>query len=89
MTIKTTIASALTALALIGAVSVPSNEAQARGWGGAVAAGIIGGAVLGAAVAGSAYAAPAPVYGYRRCGWVNRYDAYGYYVGKSRVCSYY
>lgn len=67
---------ALTATALLAAGALGSPEAQARGNGGAIAAGVIGGlaagALLGAAVAeahdapayGYGYGRPAPVYGY-------------------------
>ena len=58
----------LVAAATIGAAVLPSAPAEARGRGGAVAAGIIGGlaagAIIGSAAAGSgpAYYEPAPVY---------------------------
>jgi hypothetical protein len=83
MSIKTKIAAvALAAVTLAGTFTV-SSEAQARPrWGAVVGAGIATGLILGAAAASS----PAYAYGYRRCHWVRNYDAYGYYVGKSRVC---
>ncbi len=90
MTIKTRIAAALTALALVGAVTLPSSEAEARGRGGLVAAGIVGGVLLGAAVASHAHAGPTYYYGApRRCRWVAQYDGWGHYVGRSRVCYHY
>lgn len=65
---------ALTAAALVAAGALGAPKAEARGGGGAVAAGLIGGlaagALLGAAVSqaapvdGYGYARPAPVYGY-------------------------
>ena len=43
--------------------------------------------VIGAAAVGSAIAADGYYYdGYRRCGWVRQYDAFGNYVGRVRVC---
>ncbi len=90
MTIKTQFAAALTALTLAAAVTLPSTQAEARG--GAIAAGLIGGAILGAAVASHAYAGPGPGYYYgpapRRCHWVARYDSWGNYMGRGRVCRY-
>ena len=57
----------LVAAATIGAAVLPSAPAEARGRGGAVAAGIIGGLAAGAligsaAAAGPRYYEPAPVY---------------------------
>jgi hypothetical protein len=53
------------------------------GWG-------IGAGLLGAAVVGSAIAASDGYYydGYRRCGWVRQYDAYGNFMGRVRSCNY-
>jgi hypothetical protein len=89
MTIKSTIAAAVAIATLAGSLVVPSSAAQARGgWG-------FGAAVVGAAVVGAAVAANSAPYGgyyvdgYRRCGWERQYDAYGYYVGKVRVCRVY
>ena len=65
-TFKKTIASALAALTLGGAVLTTSAPAQAGGggFGGAIAAGVIGGIALGALAASRpAYAAPAYYYG--------------------------
>jgi hypothetical protein len=60
---------ALTAAALVAFGTIGTPEAQARGNGGAIAAGVIGGlaagALLGAAVS-EAHAAPAYGYGYGR-----------------------
>ena len=88
---KTKIAAALTALTLATTLAIPSTQAQAgSGFGTGLAVGLVGGALVGAAVANGAYAAP---YGYgpgfRRCRWVRQYDAYGFYVGATRVCHYY
>ena len=27
--------------------------------------------------------------GYRRCGWVRQFDAYGNFIGRVRTCNYY
>lgn len=90
MTAKIKFAAALTALTLATTLAIPSNDAQARPrWGTGLAVGLIGGAMIGAAVASQAQAAPVYVDGYRRCRFVRQYDAYGYYVGKERVCHYY
>ena len=88
MSIKTKLAAvALAALTLAGTFTV-SSEAQARPrWGAVVGAGIAAGLILGAAAAHS----PAYAYGYghQRCRFVRNYDAYGYYIGTSRICRYY
>ncbi|MFZ5732070.1 MAG: hypothetical protein ACOY4O_05005 [Pseudomonadota bacterium] len=90
MSIKTKIAAlALAALTVTGGIAASSQPAEAghrHGLGLGIAAG-----VLGAAVVGSAIAAGSPGYyydGYRRCGWVRQYDAWGNYVGKVRTCTY-
>ena len=89
MNAKLKIASALTALTLVFAMAAPSN-ADARGRGGFLAAGLIGGALVGAAIASQSYAAPAYYYGDapRRCRWVARHDGWGNYMGRERVCYY-
>ncbi len=89
MITKTKIAATLTALTLAATLAMPSSDAQARGWGGALAVGLIGGAIVGAAVASQAHAGPVYVDGYRRCRFVRQYDAYGFYVGTAKVCHYY
>ena len=85
MSIKTKIAAlALAAVTVAGTFSV-SSEAHAGGrWGAVVGAGIATGLILGAVAASS----PGYAYGYRRCHWVRNYDAYGYFIGRSRVCEY-
>ncbi len=88
MSIKTKIAAvALAALTLTGGMAATSQPAQARGLGLGlgIAAGVIGAAAVGAAVANGGYYYDA---GYRRCGWVRQYDAYGNYIGRARTCSY-
>jgi hypothetical protein len=52
----------------------------------------IGAGLVGAAIVGSAVAASNDGYyydgGYRRCGWVRQFDAYGNYIGRVRACNY-
>ncbi|GJD69315.1 hypothetical protein MMMDOFMJ_2245 [Methylobacterium gnaphalii] len=72
----------MTAAALIGAGSLASTGAEARGRGGAVAAGVIGGLALGGLAAGAANSGYG--YGYGR-------SAYGYddgYYGGYRGAGY-
>lgn len=89
MSIKSRIAAfALAALATAGTIASSTGQAQAKGPGPGfgIAAGIIGAAVVGSAIAASQ--ADAYDYGYRRCGWVRQYDAYGNYIGRVRNCVY-
>jgi hypothetical protein len=89
MSIKTRIAAlTLAALAVTGGIASTTTGAQARpfglGWG-------VGAGIVGAAIVGSAIAASNDGYyygGYRRCGWVRQYDAYGNFVGRVRTCGY-
>jgi hypothetical protein len=88
MSIKTRIAAlALATLAVIGAIASTTTQAEARGRGWGIGAGL-----LGAAVVGSAIAASNDGYyyydGYRRCGWVRQFDAFGNYIGRVRTCNY-
>lgn len=87
MSIKTKIAAvALVALAVTGSIaSTTKAEAHGLGWG-------IGAGLVGAAIVGSAIAASNDGYydgGYRRCGWVRQFDAYGNFIGRVRTCNYY
>ena len=89
MSIKTKIAAlALATLAVSGSMISTTTKAEAGGgglgWG-------VGAGLLGAAVVGSAIAANNGTYygGYRRCGWVRQFDAYGNYMGRIRTCNYY
>ena len=88
MSIKTKIAAlALTTLVVTSSLASTTTQAQAGGsglgWG-------IGAGLIGAAVVGSAIAANDGYYGgYRRCGWVRQFDAYGNYMGRVRTCNYY
>jgi hypothetical protein len=90
MSIKTRIAAAaLAALAVTGTIASTTPQAQAKpfglGWG-------VGAGLVGAAIVGSAIAASNDGYyyggGYRRCGWVRQFDAYGNYMGRVRSCGY-
>lgn len=91
-------AATLAALTITAVVSVSSTEAQAKhGWGPA-GIGLAAGAIIGAAAASSAYGYHpyyygGPVYvsgpGYVRCHWERRYNAWGHYVGKRRICTAY
>jgi hypothetical protein len=88
MLIKTRIAAlALAGLAFAGSMAFTTTEAHARGfglgWG-------VGAGLLGAAVIGTAIATNHAHYndGYRRCGWVSQYDAYGNFMGRVRSCDY-
>ena len=89
MSIKTKIAAlALATLAVTGGIATTTTQAQAKpfglGWG-------IGAGIVGAAIVGSAIAASNDGYydgGYRRCGWVRQFDAYGNYMGRVRTCDY-
>ena len=85
MSIKTKIfAVALAALTLTGSVVATTSQAEAKplGWGYGVGAGIATAAIVGTTIAAS----NDPYYGYRRCGWVAQYNAFGQYVGRVRSC---
>jgi len=87
MTIRSRIAAvALAVVTLTGAIAVTSQEAQA---GSKFGTGLAIGIAAGALVAGGAYAHGYYGHGYYapvHCHWVKRYNAYGYYIGKVRVC---
>lgn len=86
MSIKTKLAAtALAALAITGSIVSTTSQAEAKppGWVYGVGAGIATAAVVGSAIA----ATNDPYYhGYRRCGWVAQYNAFGQYVGRVRTC---
>ena len=87
MSIKTRIAAlALAALAVTGGIASSTTQAEAKGLGWGIGAGIVGAAVIGSAIAASndGYYG----YGYRRCGFVRQFDAYGNYIGRVRTCNY-
>ena len=87
MSIKTKFAAlALATLAVTGAIA-STSQAQAK----PLHLGYVGAGLVGAAIVGSAVAASSPGYyydGYRRCGWVRQFDAFGNYVGRVRTCGY-
>jgi hypothetical protein len=91
MSTKTKIAAvALATLTLGTTVLAGSGEAQAHRWGwGGVGLGVAAGALIGAGIASRSYYEPNYAYvDAPRCRWVRQFDAYGYYVGKSKVCNY-
>ncbi len=84
MSIKTKLAAlAVAALAVTGSIASTTTQAQAKPY-------WVGPAIFGAAVVGTAIAASTNNYGYgyRHCGWVRQYDAYGYYMGRVRTCNF-
>jgi hypothetical protein len=89
MSIKTKIAAfALVALTATGTIASSTQQAEAKGpgYGYGIAAGLAGAALVGSAIAvNDVYDYG---YGYRRCGWVRQYNAWGQYVGKVRTCHY-
>jgi hypothetical protein len=86
MSIKSKIAAlALATLAVTGSMASTTTSAEARGLGWGIGAGLVGAAIVGSAIAandGTYYG------GYRRCGWVRQFDAYGNYMGRVRTCNY-
>ena len=84
MSIKTRIAAlALATLAVTGGIAASTNQAEAKGLGWGIGAGLVGAAIVGSAIAASD---PYPYNGYRRCGWVRQFDAYGNYIGRVNTC---
>ena len=88
MSIKTRIAAlAVAAVALTGGIAASTQEAHAGKFhhhhGVGIGVGLAAGALF-AAAASNAYAND--YYGYRRCGWVRKFDAYGNYIGRVRSC---
>jgi hypothetical protein len=91
MSIKTRIAAlALAALAVTGGIASSTTQAEARGLGWGIGAGIVGAAVVGGAIAANSGYYNNGYYadGYRHCGWVRQFDGYGNYVGRVRTCNY-
>jgi hypothetical protein len=92
MSTKSRIAAlALATLAITGSIASTTRPAQAGGGGGSGLGWGIGAGLVGAAIVGSAIAASSDGYyygGYRRCGWVRQFDAYGNYIGRARICDY-
>jgi hypothetical protein len=87
MTTKTKFFAALTALTLAATFALPSNEAQARGRGWGIAAGVIGAGIIAGSIA-AAHAEPVIVVAPRRCKFVDQFDRFGNYVGTAKVCRY-
>lgn len=90
MSIKTRIAAlAVAAVALTGGIAASTQQAHAGKFhhhhGVGIGVGLAAGALF-AAAASNAYAGD--YYGYRRCGWVRQFDAYGNYIGRVRSCAY-
>ena len=88
MSIKTRIAAlAVAAVALTGGIAATTQEAHAGKFhhhhGVGIGVGLAAGALF-AAAASNAYAND--YYGYRRCGWVRQFNAYGNYIGRVRSC---
>ena len=88
MSIKTRIAAlAVAAVASTGGIAATTQEAHAGKFhhhhGVGIGVGLAAGALF-AAAASNAYAND--YYGYRRCGWVRQFDAYGNYIGRVRSC---
>lgn len=90
MSIKTKIAAlAVAALTVTGGIAATSQPAQAgNSLGLGIAAGVIGAAAVGTAIAAGSPGYYYGGYGYRRCGWVRQFDAYGNYIGRVRTCTY-
>lgn len=91
MSIKTKFAAlALATLALTGSIAATTTKAEAypiNNWAWGVGAGLATAAIVSTAVAAS----NGPVYyaGYRRCGLVPRYNAFGQYMYSVKVCNFY
>jgi hypothetical protein len=80
VSIKTKIAAlALAALAVTGIVASTTTQAEAKGLGWGIGAGLVGAAIVGSAIIASN---EGYYYGYRRCGWVRKFDAFGNYIGR-------
>lgn len=84
MNTKTKLAAALSALAIAATLALPSQaEARGRGW--AIGAGILGAGIIAGSIA-AANANTVYVDGGYRCRWVKQFDAWGNYLGSSKVC---
>ena len=86
MSIKTKFAALALATHAVTGTIASTTQAQAKPLG----LGYVGAGLVGAAIVGTAIAASGPGYydGYRRCGWVRQFDAYGNYMGRVRTCGY-
>jgi hypothetical protein len=86
MNTKSKFAAALSALAIAATLALPSQaEARGRGW--AIGAGILGAGIIAGSIA-AAHANTVYVDGGYRCRWVKNFDAWGNYLGTSKVCRY-
>jgi hypothetical protein len=85
MNIKSKTAAALTVLTLAATFAMPATDANAKGKGWAIGAGVLGAAIVSSAIVNS-YAEPMYYDEGPRCRTVRQYDAYGFYVGTGRVC---
>jgi hypothetical protein len=86
MSIKTKIAAfAVAALTLTGGIAATTQAGKFHHHhhGAGIGIGLAAGALFAAAAANNAYGYD---YGYRRCGWVRQFDAYGNYIGRVRSC---
>jgi hypothetical protein len=83
MSIKTKIAALALATLAVTASIASTTQAEAKGLGWGIGAGFVGAAIVGSAIAASD---PYPYYGYRRCGWVRQFDAFGNYIGRVNTC---
>ena len=89
MTTKSKFAAVLAALTIATSVALPVSEAEARGRGWGIAAGLFGAAVVGSIIADAqAYPDPDDIYDVRRCRVERVYDDAGFYVRTARVCRY-
>lgn len=87
MSTRTKFVAVAAALVATGSIVSTATPAQAYGfhpdW-------PIGAGILSAIIVGSAIAASQPYrypyYGYRRCGYVRQFDAWGNYLGLVRTC---
>ena len=67
-----------------------TTQAEARGFGWGIGAGLLGAAVVGSAIAANNAYYNNGYYddGYRHCGWVRQYDINHNYLGRVRSCNY-
>ena len=92
MNTKTKFVAALSALVIAATLALPSQaEARGRGW--AIGAGLIGAGIVAGSIAAAAqpvYVEPAYGYSYGgygyRCRYVDRFDQWGNFAGTVKVC---
>jgi hypothetical protein len=85
MNLKSKPIAILAALTLAAAFALPATDANAKGKGWAIGAGLVGAAIVGSAIAHS-YADDVYYDDGPRCHFVRKFNSYGDYVGKVRVC---